>query len=611
VQQTEDLIVRLRERFAAILTPVEQPLSDTQRLADIIRAWHVKPPPAKKMGLIYCPDNYETAANALALVLGKEQQCTATDWGNMKFRLQSRGMKVADLDNRPPCAMVVITGEPSLPEMSHANATGCASILVCTGVPPVSWHNLADYEYLVKPDDYPLTQHPSDATQATRVKPPVSVDAQRLADVLRVWHAKPLAEKKQGRIRCPDGYETAYDAIALVLGHEQSCAATPWESTLTRLRNKGVTVFPLEDRPKCNMVVITGYPSPAELKCAAATGCASILIISKMTPLCGDEYDWLNPATPVAPVKVVKPPAPTLLADPLSDFLTCPVCCEIAEPPWLSCTNGHIICAPCHRGLTGHTKKCPTCRVAVDTLVKQRLAVDIVRHFKCPLELPCRNDGCGVRVPWDMMDAHKSICAHRPYMCPVGIIGGTCRWEGPVAEMQAHFASHKVMILQDDPVILLAKEHAMSETYWYLPAQNVLAGIVPMDFRDTKDLDTRRIWFFSLNPGPVRLRVTCANSRIDFDLAVTLAAPSLLEHEDSPGKRGDSYFINQHLHSNVSVPVFKRDVTMVRMAAVVAKREREEGDAVDLPPAKVVCIDSSSSSAADGESVADDSDSEM
>ncbi len=421
-----------------------------------------------------------------------------------------------------------------------------------------------------------------------------------LSQRIRTWyHKEPADTRLMGLILLPDtdSCGALCTAIATAVPPGITCVASSYCNIDMSLANKGMTIVPRKTVPTCDLYIITGLPASHELHYAKHARCR-VLVISA----CGEKftavidgynilaqaherhvYDPFPIQTKSPPLPHQQPPVVTAAVDSGLAFITCPVCYNLTEPPWQACTNGHVVCGVCYVGLP-RPKKCPTCRVSVDVLASQRLVEEVLKHFKCDLKLPCKNEGCDASVPWEALPAHHSVCDHRSYRCPIGIIDGKCAWTGRVAGMATHFKDGhaRTATLAETPThILLHNSNVKSETYWHIPHLNILAGIVSGDPPEVLSLPSRRIWFFSLTAAAVRLRLSCECEEMDFSMATTLTAPSVLEHENEL-TAGVLYLVERRISSNVSLPLFEGDdVVTLCVALCETKRKRADADADD------------------------------
>ncbi len=415
---------------------------------------------------------------------------------------------------------------------------------------------------------------------------PAELYVQRLSARIRAWRAKPASERKVGVLWYDDngGLSPVCAAIAAALDPNEICMAADYANLREIMSRCHAHVHPVREQSTWDMFVTVHLPSSFEWSLiqadAAATSSAMVLTTDihavtrydsgpLYTPIVTHGDTMSNDAVTLSlsPVPVVNTTT-RKDTDPELAFLTCPVCRDAAEPPWQSCTNGHLLCAPCHAGLVT-PKKCPTCRAPADTLVQQRLAEAILAHFNCDLQLPCKNDGCDAVVSWNAMAAHRSVCEHQPYACPIGSISSRCMWKGRASMLDAHLANDHdcVMFGASDESILLHSDTVSGERYWYIPRLHLVAAIMSMDVGLKKNLSTRRLWFFSTTAEPVPIRLTCDHGA--FSLVATLTAPPV--HELDYTVRGEDYLTERRMHNNISVPVDTTgdDIVVVSVEEVV------------------------------------------
>jgi hypothetical protein len=414
-------------------------------------------------------------------------------------------------------------------------------------------------------------------------------DAETVAyirDQIESWINKPRSARHYiGRIVIDDlKYDVAFQAIKAAIGTRNLVA----DECLQRLP-PCTNLKPLFHADSGDVAVVLRYASPSEATKARDIGCVAIIEVSSNTEAySGHSFDalfeFVVPEKIDAPLRVEVVPEKRAAPAPELAYLTCPVCQETAEPPWQACcVNGHLLCVPCHAQLTV-PKKCPTCRESAEKLIPQRLFEEALRHHKWTFEIACRNTGCETKVPWDMLQAHKEACAHRPYYCPIDMVVTThCNWQGPAARVLEHIQSEHDVIMVEGDEMYMHRSIMDTGACWLFPKHNML--VVAVGSSAQADIDRRQLGFFSLLAESQAIRLTATSEQLGFDLAVTLEAPSYLVGVQI--KKPGRVEIARKVHAAVMVPAPEGHEMMLRMARATRERKRKEPPAEKEPAAKV------------------------
>ena len=134
----------------------------------------------------------------------------------------------------------------------------------------------------------------------------------------------------------------------------------------------------------------------------------------------------------------------------------CGICLGVPDDAVHQCRSGHLFCAPClashYSSRSANSKKCPTCRVALQAApirclsaeqaiaamhtVCQHCTKDMTRgqlkdHLpSCPKRpVPCSAEACQAIVPSDELRAHEQSCVHVTCAAALGHIEATLRAE--------------------------------------------------------------------------------------------------------------------------------------------------------------------------------------
>jgi len=95
----------------------------------------------------------------------------------------------------------------------------------------------------------------------------------------------------------------------------------------------------------------------------------------------------------------------------LEERLECPVCLDIPTTgPIYTCSNGHCICSACYQGKASN---CPVCRTRMFESISM-VAAAVVAN----IDHRCRHEGCLERLPVELKEEHRRVCAFRPVTCP-------------------------------------------------------------------------------------------------------------------------------------------------------------------------------------------------
>ena len=116
----------------------------------------------------------------------------------------------------------------------------------------------------------------------------------------------------------------------------------------------------------------------------------------------------------------------TRLTSDIITNLNCPVCLQLADPPLMSCPNGHFTCSYCISKLTGDTlkkKSCPQCRETgfIRNLPYEKMARELLTEteLKCP-HSEDKSDGCTMTYKYGKLVDHLKVCKGviQKYNCP-------------------------------------------------------------------------------------------------------------------------------------------------------------------------------------------------
>jgi hypothetical protein len=266
----------------------------------------------------------------------------------------------------------------------------------------------------------------------------------------------------------------------------------------------------------------------------------------------------------------------------------CPVCDEVPYLPWRTYVCGHQYCADCHAKLP-LPKLCPECRAAnTSSLVHQ---YKLMKAAECnELILPCRNEECTAAVPYDAMEAHLSVCAHRMLDCQaramVGSSSPKCEWKGSRASMASHLLkAHPVVVVDDPERFEITWSKGMEILYYWKPRKLLIAaGIVINGTANTRVYSLFNIIASTFTADPQTIHITTLSGKEEATgfagSCVFNAQPIGVAHYITMGH----IYVPFRIGSSMSVQVIVMDKEEKKRA-----REEEEEE-VMLPPAKVARI---------------------
>ena len=97
----------------------------------------------------------------------------------------------------------------------------------------------------------------------------------------------------------------------------------------------------------------------------------------------------------------------------IQDAIECIICLDIPKAdPVFQCTNGHILCANCHKRVID----CPICKIELGTI--RALAIEKVLA-KYPRNCRYGEFGCNVKLIKDELQTHERFCEYRSAGCPL------------------------------------------------------------------------------------------------------------------------------------------------------------------------------------------------
>ena len=69
-----------------------------------------------------------------------------------------------------------------------------------------------------------------------------------------------------------------------------------------------------------------------------------------------------------------------------ADDLVCPICTDVLDQPHSCCSQGHVFCRDCLDQSLERRERCPTCREAAGSVVRQRPLEGIIAklRIRCP-----------------------------------------------------------------------------------------------------------------------------------------------------------------------------------------------------------------------------------
>lgn len=117
------------------------------------------------------------------------------------------------------------------------------------------------------------------------------------------------------------------------------------------------------------------------------------------------------------------------------EMVMCPVCFEYCRArPIYGCSNGHIICSSCKKGVKD---RCPTCRVPALTVNRsaERLAENVLKDVIAFCRFSVH--GCSIRLGIKSLASHEEICNFREVCCPASHVTA-CPWIGSLAKLGVH-----------------------------------------------------------------------------------------------------------------------------------------------------------------------------
>jgi len=124
--------------------------------------------------------------------------------------------------------------------------------------------------------------------------------------------------------------------------------------------------------------------------------------------------------------------------------LDCPICLGVINLPVTLATCGHAFCRQCLEDSLSRDRRCPLCRATVPGLPGDPVRPH-VRHSQLLEDLlrvravVCPNEGCGITVSRDNLEAHVQACPRTVSECPLAEFG--CPFVGNKAAREAHLES--------------------------------------------------------------------------------------------------------------------------------------------------------------------------
>ena len=124
--------------------------------------------------------------------------------------------------------------------------------------------------------------------------------------------------------------------------------------------------------------------------------------------------------------------------------LDCSICLGVINRPVTLATCDHAFCRQCLEESLSRDRRCPLCRTTVPGLLGDPV-VRYVRHSRRLEDLlrvravVCPNEGCGITVSRDNLEAHVQACPLTVSECPLAEFG--CPFVGNKAAREAHLES--------------------------------------------------------------------------------------------------------------------------------------------------------------------------
>ncbi len=212
-------------------------------------------------------------------------------------------------------------------------------------------------------------------------------------------------------------------------------------------------------------------------------------------------------------------------------------------------------------------------------MASQRILEQTLKKFQIPLMIPCKYPGCNTKVHWQSLEEHHGLCSYRPYICPyraaLGV--GSCSWQGPVAAMTEHCKTvHLTIIMEKGDIWLHESVTKLSQcNSWILLPFNVLVVTTQITRGGGPELlPIQSMWFLSLTPAKIPLRVTAHDPYWKFKTDTILCAPSILMQELTPFV---THFRTHQCMSNLIVPL--SDQSEITMHVTLA----DEGTSLKRP----------------------------
>ena len=124
-----------------------------------------------------------------------------------------------------------------------------------------------------------------------------------------------------------------------------------------------------------------------------------------------------------------------------ASLAVCRICSEFIGPMIFQCLSGHWFCETCARKLD----TCPTCRGSIPRGgIRARSLEEVLRVAP---SLPCVQEGCDLKLPFDDMVTHYYSCPYREVVCPLE----TCGWSGNADSIHEHVNEAHCDVIQDVP----------------------------------------------------------------------------------------------------------------------------------------------------------------
>jgi hypothetical protein len=219
-------------------------------------------------------------------------------------------------------------------------------------------------------------------------------------------------------------------------------------------------------------------------------------------------------------------------------FLNCTICFELRPPPWRACINSHMLCDTCRSKLA--KPNCPTCDVRIDgaCLVRQHKTEEVVRVLKVNLVYPCRNEGCSISLPEDMLAAHASVCPFRQYVCPARELGydecKTCKWTSRMELAPEHL----YQCLKAQGVAIVSTELESGKAVPLIRGDqptSIVSSAQRLYLRwvSWSGLDAARLSAWAFDAKPVELQVSISSKLADHSTLVHSAAAPLYSERNT------------------------------------------------------------------------------